>query len=84
MSNKTQLTLKNKTMERSISVYDFHFVPSGYGHYKVTFRSRNTGREWTTTTADMPLIDATRNAAYPKIKDLTYLRRLCKRGGYNR
>lgn len=49
-----------------ISNSDFSFMPSGYGHYKVTYTSPVTGKKWTTVTNDMPLIDATKNADEPK------------------
>jgi hypothetical protein len=66
-------------MQRKISIYDFDFRFTGYGHYYVTFTSRITGKKWSVTTNDMPLIDATKNEAYPKIKDLIKLKRICKR-----
>ena len=49
-------------MRAKTSIYDFSFIPSGYGHYKVTYTSPVTGKQWTATTNDMPLIDATKNA----------------------
>ena len=57
---------------------DFTFVPAGYGHYKVTYTSPVTGKEWTRTTNNMPLIDATKNADEPKREDLEELKRLLK------
>ena len=65
-------------MRNDIDIYDFMFIFSGYGHYEVTYTSRITGKKWTTRTNNMPLIDATKNEAYPKTKDLEALRRLCK------
>jgi len=59
-------------------ITDFNFQFSGYGHYKVTYQSRVTGKRWTVTTNNMPLIDATKNAETPKRKDLEELKRLCK------
>jgi hypothetical protein len=61
-----------------ISINDFRFTFSGYGHYKVTYISPNTGKEWTATTSNMPLIDATKNADEPKKKDLITLKKTCK------
>ena len=61
-----------------ISKHDFRFIPSGYGHYKVTYTSPVTGKSWTAITSDMPLIDDTKNSDEPKAKDLKYLKRLCK------
>lgn len=65
-------------MKTKISRTDFRFIPSGYGHYKVTYTSPKTGKEWTKTTSNMPLIDATKNAQEPKQKDLNLLKSLCK------
>ena len=67
-------------MKKSISIYDFSFQFSGYGHYKVTYTSPNTGRQWRITTDNMPLIDDTKNAENPKIKDLHILKSICKSG----
>ena len=66
-------------MTRSkITIGDFKFMSSGYGHYKVTYRSPNTGKTWTKVTSNMPLIDETKNAESPKRVDLERLKRLCK------
>jgi len=65
-------------MKRSISISDFSFQLAGYGHYKVTYTSPVTGKKWTKTTNDMPLIDDTKNADEPKIKDLNILKSVCK------
>jgi hypothetical protein len=63
---------------KKIRKSDFDFVFSGYGHYKVTYTSPTTGKQWTKTTNNMPLIDATKNSDVPKIKDLNSLKFLCK------
>lgn len=65
-------------MRAKTSIYDFSFIPSGYGHYKVTYTSPVTGKQWTATTNDMPLIDATKNADEPKRRDLETLKRVWK------
>ena len=65
-------------MQLALSIYDFRFTLAGYGHYKVTYRSPITGKEWIKTINNMPLIDLTKNAAYPKVKDLKDLKRLVK------
>lgn len=65
-------------METRTNIYDFKFQISGYGHYKVTYTSPTTGKQWTTKTNDMSLIDATKNADEPKQKDLDALKRICK------
>ena len=61
-----------------ISINDFSFSFSGYGHYKVTYTSPVTGKSWSTVTNNMPLIDATKNADEPKRKDLEELKYLVK------
>jgi hypothetical protein len=65
-------------MKTRIELSDFSFLPSGYGHYKVTYTSPVTGKSWKVTTNNMPLIDETKNADQPKIKDLIRLKALCK------
>jgi hypothetical protein len=65
-------------MKNSIKLSDFSFQPSGYGHYKVTYTSPVTGKSWTATTNNMPLIDATKNADDVKKIDLERLKRVCK------
>ena len=57
---------------------DFTFKPSGYGYYEVTYTSPITGKKWTVTTSNMPLIDATKNTDEPKQKELNILKRVCK------
>lgn len=63
---------------KKISITDFRFEFRGYGHYKVTYTSPVTGKQWTATTNDMPLIDDTKNSDDPKRKDLELLKRMCK------
>ena len=65
-------------MKTTISITDFTFRCTGYGHYQVTYTSPNTGKEWTKTITDMPLIDATKNADEPKKRDLNALKSLIK------
>ena len=57
---------------------DFRFRFKGYGHYEVTYTSPVTNKSWKNTTADMQLIDYTKNEDSPKLKDLNELKRLCK------
>lgn len=72
-------TKNNRAMNKNkVSISDFRFMPSGYGHYKVTYTSPVTGKSWTATTSNMPLIDATKNADDPKRCDLETLKRVCK------
>lgn len=65
-------------MKTRISIYDFNFQVTGYGHYKVTYTSPATGKQWSTTISDMTIIDATKNAEEPKKKDLEALKWMCK------
>lgn len=65
-------------MKTVISINDFDFQISGYGHYRVIYTSPATGKQWSTTVNDMSLIDATKNADEPRRKDLEALKRLCK------
>jgi len=62
------------------TISDFRFEFSGYGHYKVTYTSPVTLKEWSFITTDMPLIDATKNEDNPKQCDLELLKRRCKIG----
>lgn len=59
---------------------DFTFRFAGHGHYKVTYTSPVTRKEFSAITCNMPLIDATKNADEPKIKDLKELKQVCKNG----
>lgn len=65
-------------MTNKIKITDFNFKFCGYGHYTVTYVSPVTAKSWTRTTNNMPLIDATKNADEPKIKDLNVLKSFCK------
>ena len=65
-------------MKNQISVSHFNFQFSGYGHYKVTYTSPTTGKSFTRTTDNMKLIDATKNADNPKVKDMNLLKSFCK------
>ena len=44
-------------MKTSISTFDFSFIPSGHGHYKVAYTSPVTGKTWSTVTNNMFLVD---------------------------
>ncbi len=67
-------------MRAKTTISNFRFEFAGYGHYKVIYTSPVTGKQWTATTNDMPLIDATKNADEPKRRDLETLKRVCKNG----
>lgn len=68
-------------MKKTISTSDFRFQFTGYGHYKVTYTSPITGKSWTASTNNMPLIDDTKNTGEPKKKDLEILKRFIKKNG---
>lgn len=63
---------------KKISISDFEFRMAGYGHYRVTYTSPVTGKQWSTVINDMTLIDATKNSENPKRKDLENLKWICK------
>lgn len=65
-------------MDTKVNISDFTFYFEGRGHYKVTYKSPKTGRQWERVTNDMQLIDATKNADNPKKKDLQILKNVCK------
>lgn len=65
-------------MTQKISITDFSFKFSGYGHYKVTYQSPVTNKKWNKTTDNMPLIDETKNAEFPTQIALNELKRMCK------
>lgn len=67
---------------RKISLNDFSFKLTGYGHYYVEYTSPATKKTFAFVTSDMPLIDATKNSESPKIKDLQELKRICKTSFY--
>ena len=65
-------------MQTKTQLSDFNFQFSGYGHYRVSYTSPATGKQWSTVIDDMTLIDVTKNADEQKRKDLEALKRLCK------
>lgn len=65
-------------MKTRIQKTDFDFRPAGYGRYDVTYTSPATGKQWTAEITDMELIDATKNADEPKVRDLEALKYHCK------
>ena len=61
----------------------FSFKFKSYGRYRVTYESDfdlMKGRYYVNDITDMTLIDATKNADFPKREDIDQLRRLVKRG----
>lgn len=57
-----------------ISKTDFTFIPSGYGHYKVTYESPVTHKKWTAIINDMEAVDNVHYEESPKIKDMEDLK----------
>jgi hypothetical protein len=67
-------------MNTKTKLSDFNFTFKGYGHYKVTYTSPITSKEWSTITDNMPLIDITKNCDNtPTQNNLNILKRLCKK-----
>lgn len=67
-------------MRTKTSLSDFRFELAGYGHYKVTYTSPTTGKQWSRIIDNMSMIDDTKNADDPKQKDLDRLKQIIKRG----
>lgn len=65
-------------MKAKINKSDFSFLPAGHGHYKVTFTSPVTGKQWTVITHDMTLIDRVKNEEKPLKINMITLKHLCK------
>lgn len=63
-------------MSTKIKESDFTFLFVGHGHYKVTYQSPKTGKKWTKTINDVPLIEMIKNNGSPKRKDLETLKRV--------
>jgi hypothetical protein len=57
---------------------DFTFLFVSHGHYKVTYQSPKTGKKWTKTINDVPLIEMIKNNGSPKRKDLETLKFILK------
>lgn len=57
---------------------DFTFLFTGHGCYEVTYQSLKTGKKWTKTINDVPLIEMIKNNGSPKRKDLETLKRALK------
>jgi hypothetical protein len=58
---------------------DFTFRFEGRGAYRVTYTSPKTGKTWNRYITDMGIIDKTKNADEPKLKDLDLLKHIVKR-----
>jgi hypothetical protein len=65
-------------MKNSISTFDFSFLPSGHGHYKVTYTCQVTGKSWTTVTNNMYLVDMVKGNIEAKKVHLNALKYLVK------
>jgi hypothetical protein len=66
------------TTKKGISISDFYFQDAGDGAYLVIYVSPTKKRGWSALVKDMSLIDATKDTANPKVKDLEKLRRIVK------
>lgn len=56
----------------------FTFKQTGHGHYKVIYTTPIRRDYWVATIDDMTLIDATKNAEYPKAVSIMALRSAIK------
>lgn len=61
-----------------MSKKDFQFEFAGHGHYKVTYTSPSTGKQWSSLISDMELIDLTKNEDSPTKTNLNILKRAVK------
>ena len=61
-----------------IAKSDFQFMPSGFGHYEVTYTSPNTGKQWKATMTSGMLEDILYTDT-PKVKILDYAKWYCKK-----
>ena len=57
---------------------NFTFEFKGHGHYKVTYTSQKTGKQWSKVITDMELIDSTKNSDNATQKDINQLKRAVK------
>lgn len=57
---------------------DFSKKISSYGHYKVTYTSPITGKQWSRIINNSTLLDSVFETESPKRKDLEQLKRLVK------
>lgn len=62
-----------------IRLCHFTFIFVGYGQYRVTYTSPNTGKSLAATITDMTLIDKTKNSECPKRTDLERLKKAIKK-----
>ena len=63
---------------KNLSLSDFKFNRIGSGSYLVTFTSRKTCKEFTSSTNNISLIDSTKNSDQPKLVDLIRLKWVAK------
>lgn len=78
MELQTLIFIKLLKMSNSISKKDFTFELIGHGHYKVTYKSPQTGKIWSTIINDMTIIDLTKNEEDPRKVYLNQLKGVCK------
>lgn len=65
-------------MKSPITIDCFRFVPTSYGQWRVSYKTLKRTKVWTRIISDSMLIDATRGAEKPKLKDLVRLKNLVK------
>ena len=73
--------LKKKLAEKGVkvAVVEIFRCNRTNRHFKVTYTSPKTGKQWHTITDNMPLIDNTKNVDTPTQKNLSLLKKLCKK-----
>lgn len=67
-------------MKESKSNFRFELVYSG--HYRVTYTSPNTNKQWSALVTCMPYIDCVKYEDEPKQKDLNFLKKYVKTNGF--
>ena len=79
-NTKYNITFVKQLTTKKMKTYinDFKFTYVSYGHYRVTYTSPKTGKQWSTVTSNMPLIDACKNREQAKRIDLNILKYTCK------
>jgi hypothetical protein len=68
-----------KTKQKT-KITDFKFELAGYGAYIVYYQSPVTNKNYSKRVTDMTIIDKTKNADSPMLKDMEKLKKLVKWG----
>lgn len=65
-------------MKIKTKITDFKFEHSGHGQYVVYYQSPVTNKNYSKRVTDMQIIDKTKNADSPKLKDMEKLKKIIK------